>query len=508
MHRPEFSQLAALQLITLDTNQLSGTLPPSYSHLGALFSIVLNSNRLSGTLPPSWANLHTSLVHLHVPYNQLSGPIPPEWSSLFQNAYLGTCELQGNDLQCPLPSEPALCVQGLSCTTSPPQPPAAPPTLPPPPPLDPMPPRAPRAPSANDALPSAEQILAAALLIFGLLLAITALVACFVRAHRSRRAASDGESILLNSWEPSWPHEPPQMLAASPLILTAPPSSSTMVRPTRTVAPLALAPLSSAEQAREAPAGGSSPASSGKLTKSDFEVICFLGSGSSAAVHLVRRRAASDQLFALKTIPKVSSPRDCAFLCPIAPNCSPSDLPALESIPKAGLVNSEAQRATEEQAILRALRHPFIVSLHYSFADLDALHLVLSFAGGGDLLMRLEGQRLGFLPEPTCRLCFAEIVDGLGYLHSRMIIYRDLKPENVLIACDGHVMLSDFGVSKRLHTFGDAGQREARPLAEVGSRESSTPARALQPTTTRTIVGTPVYMAPEVLTQRPSTDLP
>jgi len=167
-------------------------------------------------------------------------------------------------------------------------------------------------------------------------------------------------------------------------------------------------------------------------------------------------------------------------------------------------------------------------------------HLVLTYAGGGDVLMRLEDAPSGMLPEPTARLVLAQVALALAYLHGERIVYRDVKPENTLVGVDGHILLADFGVSKRLATLcgggsddstrvnAAAGQAKlaganlaldgclAEPIATIGNDADTRPSSPSSPSyapsgggaasnsslngsRTRTLVGTPYYMAPEVL---------
>jgi serine/threonine protein kinase len=104
-----------------------------------------------------------------------------------------------------------------------------------------------------------------------------------------------------------------------------------------------------------------------------------------------------------------------------------------------------SQALVERQVLVEA-RHPFIVQLHWTFQTRSHLYFVLEFCAGGELYYHLS--RLGRFDENSARFYFSEILLGLEYLHTRNIIHRDLKVENILLDEEGHVRLTDFGVSK------------------------------------------------------------
>ena len=96
--------------------------------------------------------------------------------------------------------------------------------------------------------------------------------------------------------------------------------------------------------------------------------------------------------------------------------------------------------------ILEKLNNPFIVKLHYAFQTPEKLYFVIDFLNGGELFWHLrKDQRFS---EERTKFYAAEIVLALECLHKNGIIYRDLKPENVLLDKDGHIKLTDFGLSK------------------------------------------------------------
>jgi len=144
---------------------------------------------------------------------------------------------------------------------------------------------------------------------------------------------------------------------------------------------------------------------------------------------------------------------------------------AMKMVKKSRLKEStkRLQDIAHERAILQNECN-FLVHLHFAFQTEDLLCFVLDYIPGGDLWFHLKRQKVGF-PKKVVRFFAAEIVLALAYLHSSGVVYRDLKPENVLIDAEGHVCLTDFGISK-----------------VVGNEER-----------TSSIVGTTCFMAPEVL---------
>uniref|UniRef100_A0A3Q1GL89 Serum/glucocorticoid regulated kinase 2a n=1 Tax=Acanthochromis polyacanthus TaxID=80966 RepID=A0A3Q1GL89_9TELE len=85
----------------------------------------------------------------------------------------------------------------------------------------------------------------------------------------------------------------------------------------------------------------------------------------------------------------------------------------------------------ERNVLLKSLKHPFLVGLHYSFQTPDKLYFVLDYVNGGELFFHLQRERC--FSEPRARFYTAEVASAIGYLHSLNIVYRDLKPENILL---------------------------------------------------------------------------
>ncbi|KAK9108206.1 hypothetical protein Syun_024217 [Stephania yunnanensis] len=106
-------------------------------------------------------------------------------------------------------------------------------------------------------------------------------------------------------------------------------------------------------------------------------------------------------------------------------------------------------RAQTEREILQSLDHPFLPTLYSHFETDSFSCLVMEFCPGGDLHALRQRQPGKHFPEHAARFYVAEVLLALEYLHMLGIIYRDLKPENVLVREDGHIMLSDFDLSLR-----------------------------------------------------------
>ncbi|XP_062077980.1 protein kinase PINOID 2 [Humulus lupulus] len=110
-------------------------------------------------------------------------------------------------------------------------------------------------------------------------------------------------------------------------------------------------------------------------------------------------------------------------------------------------IRKKLQRAEMEKEILGMLDHPFLPTL---YADFDASHyscLVMEFCPGGDLYSARQRQPNKRFSISSAKFYGAETILALEYLHMMGIVYRDLKPENVLVREDGHIMLSDFDLS-------------------------------------------------------------
>ena len=120
---------------------------------------------------------------------------------------------------------------------------------------------------------------------------------------------------------------------------------------------------------------------------------------------------------------------------------------AMKSLSKRMLIAvKQTKTAMLERELLRRPSHPFIVRLYFAFSSAECLHLVLDLMPGGDLWGRLEAE--GKMPLSRVRLYGAELVLALGHVHDVLqVVFRDMKPDNVLLDAQGHACLADFGLA-------------------------------------------------------------
>ena len=125
---------------------------------------------------------------------------------------------------------------------------------------------------------------------------------------------------------------------------------------------------------------------------------------------------------------------------------STGDVYAIKAIRKATVKELNTEAAIDvENTILERHSCEFLVRGYFSFESAQHIYFALEFMPGGDLATMLAC--CGFLPESASRFYVCEVLAGVGYLHSQQLIHRDIKPSNVLVGANGHVKLTDFGLS-------------------------------------------------------------
>ncbi|KAG0762011.1 hypothetical protein G6F57_007476 [Rhizopus arrhizus] len=205
---------------------------------------------------------------------------------------------------------------------------------------------------------------------------------------------------------------------------------------------------------------------------SSFSKIRLLGKGDVGKVYLVRQKG-TERLLAMKVLSK-----------------------------KEMLRRNKVKRVLAEQEILSSANHPFIVSLYHSFQSQEHVYFVMEYCLGGEFFRALQSRPGKCLSEEGAKFYAAEVIAALEYLHLQGFIYRDLKPENILLHESGHLMLSDFDLSKQSLPPGPPGifnSPNTPPLVDTRS--------CIAQLRTNSFVGTEEYIAPEVIQGRGHTKI-
>ncbi|KJE95183.1 AGC/AKT protein kinase, variant [Capsaspora owczarzaki ATCC 30864] len=176
------------------------------------------------------------------------------------------------------------------------------------------------------------------------------------------------------------------------------------------------------------------------VTIDDFDLLKVLGKGSFGKVMQVRKKD-TGRIYAMKILVKDTL-----------------------------VARDEVQHTKAERHVLAQCDNPFLVSLKYCFQTPEKIYMVLDYVHGGELFLHL--QKVTTFSDERAKFYTAELVVALEHLHAHNIIYRDLKPENVLLDYSGHIVLTDFGLCKENMEYD---------------------------TQTKTFCGTAEYLAPEVL---------
>lgn len=175
-----------------------------------------------------------------------------------------------------------------------------------------------------------------------------------------------------------------------------------------------------------------------KMLLEDFTTVKVIGKGAFGEVRLVQKND-SGKIYAMKTLLK------------------------REMVKRDQLAHVKAERD-----VLAGSDSPWVVSLYYSFQDLQYLYLIMEFLPGGDLMTMLI--RWQVFTEDITRFYMAECVLAIEAIHKLGYIHRDIKPDNILIDVRGHIKLSDFGLSTGFHKTHDSNYY--KKLLEKAGRHS------------------------------------
>lgn len=195
-----------------------------------------------------------------------------------------------------------------------------------------------------------------------------------------------------------------------------------------------------------------------EATINDFEIIETLSEGGYGKVYLSKKKATGD-VYAIKKISKLHLRRKNLF-----------------------------NFVENEKAILSSINSEYVVKCFYSFSDLNYIYFVMEYLNGGDLSYILS-QYKG-LNQKYVKQYAAEIFLALEYLHSNDIIHRDIKPENIMIDRNGHIKLTDFGLSEL---------NLKKKMNNVTKQKSAVKSKE----TNSKVYGTENYLAPELLLGEP-----
>ncbi|KAJ6232804.1 cell cycle protein kinase dbf2-related [Anaeramoeba flamelloides] len=169
----------------------------------------------------------------------------------------------------------------------------------------------------------------------------------------------------------------------------------------------------------------------------------------------------------------------------------PPSVLALKRVKKSSVnTQTKMKNIWTEREVLATHNSPWLVKLLATFQDDEYLYFVMNYHSGGDLKSLIS--EVGAVNEDAAKFYLAEMFLSVEDLHKQGFIHRDIKPENFLISSNGHLKLTDFGLSKNI--FMD--QKNWKTTIERMTREETNKPKHY------TLVGTPNYMSPEILSRK------
>lgn len=181
------------------------------------------------------------------------------------------------------------------------------------------------------------------------------------------------------------------------------------------------------------------------MSMKDYETIKVIGKGTFGRAILVKKKTTGEQLI-------------------------------IKHVAMGQLSQKEKKEALNEVNVLRQLKHPHIIGYRKSFEEDGNLCIVMDFAENGDLYQLIRNRKGKLFSEETIMKWFVQIASALEYTHSKHILHRDLKTQNIFLSKDNNVLVGDFGIAKILQNTMECAH---------------------------TLVGTPYYLSPELCREEP-----
>ena len=177
---------------------------------------------------------------------------------------------------------------------------------------------------------------------------------------------------------------------------------------------------------------------------------------------------------------------------------------AIKLIKKDSLGNNPTRMAKimREVSILKQLRHPNIVQLHKMEESERHFGIVLEYASGGELFDYILNHR--YLKDNSARRLFAQLISGVGYLHKKGIVHRDLKLENLLLDRNRNIIITDFGFANTFDPNDELTEEEEKNLGDKEfvqrqGLDKVKPNGLRRGDLMQTSCGSPCYAAPELV---------
>ncbi|KAJ3434529.1 serine/threonine-protein kinase ndrb-related [Anaeramoeba flamelloides] len=216
-----------------------------------------------------------------------------------------------------------------------------------------------------------------------------------------------------------------------------------------------------------------------RLKVTDFQIVKIIGKGAFGTIQLVKDKS-NNKICAMKTLKKTKM-----------------------------IAHGQVDHVKTERDLMVLIDNPWVVNLFYSFQDENYLYLIMEYVPGGDMMTHLIRNQV--LTEEQTKFYIAETIIAVSTLHKMNFIHRDLKPDNLLLDREGHIKLSDFGLSTAYISVQNEMKMEKniqKSTSKKRKKINTLKSRKLRETTWKqrrklaySTVGTPDYIAIEIFWQ-------